>query len=74
MSDEHKRQQENMNNLPPLALYIHFPWCIKKCPYCDFNSHQVGNSGFPEMDYLSALIFDLKHSLNTIDKRCIEHI
>ena len=74
MSDEHKRQQENMNNLPPLALYIHFPWCIKKCPYCDFNSHQVGQGGFPEMDYLSALIFDLKHSLKIIDERCIEHI
>ena len=48
--------------LPPLALYIHFPWCEKKCPYCDFNSHQIkdGKSGFDEQRYINALIADLE--------------
>ena len=43
----------------PLALYAHFPWCLKKCPYCDFNSHAV-RDGIPETDYLAALIRDLE--------------
>ncbi|NTV12037.1 MAG: oxygen-independent coproporphyrinogen III oxidase-like protein, partial [Zoogloea sp.] len=37
---------------PPLALYIHFPWCVRKCPYCDFNSHAVRDEGIPERAYL----------------------
>ncbi|PUA27660.1 MAG: YggW family oxidoreductase [Cellvibrio sp. 79] len=45
--------------LPPLALYIHVPWCIRKCPYCDFNSHQANND-IPEADYVKALCFDLQ--------------
>lgn len=45
--------------LPPLSLYIHIPWCIRKCPYCDFNSHQANNN-IPEADYVSALRFDLE--------------
>ena len=44
--------------LPPLSLYIHIPWCIKKCPYCDFNSHAV-KSELPEADYIAALLDDL---------------
>ena len=44
--------------LPPLALYIHIPWCIRKCPYCDFNSHQANND-IPEDDYVAALRNDL---------------
>lgn len=46
-------------SLPPLALYVHVPWCIRKCPYCDFNSHQA-NSDIPESDYAAALRFDLQ--------------
>jgi oxygen-independent coproporphyrinogen-3 oxidase len=45
--------------LPPLALYIHIPWCIRKCPYCDFNSHQANND-IPEAEYVNALRFDLE--------------
>lgn len=47
-----------MTPLPPLSLYIHIPWCIKKCPYCDFNSHAV-KSGAPEGEYIEALLVDL---------------
>lgn len=45
--------------LPPLSLYIHVPWCIRKCPYCDFNSHQANND-IPEADYVAALRADLQ--------------
>ena len=45
--------------LPPLSLYIHIPWCIRKCPYCDFNSHQANNN-IPENEYVAALRFDLE--------------
>jgi len=47
---------------PPLALYVHLPWCVRKCPYCDFNSHQVPGSGVPEEAYLRALLEDLAHA------------
>jgi len=54
--------QPTLTALPPLALYIHFPWCEKKCPYCDFNSHQIkeDKSGFDEQRYINALIADLE--------------
>jgi len=51
--------------LPPLSLYIHLPWCVKKCPYCDFNSHTF-ESGLPELQYIEALIADLEHQLPNI--------
>jgi len=54
--------------LPPLSLYIHIPWCIKKCPYCDFNSHEVNNS-FNQDEYIRALILDLKQDLSYIQNR-----
>jgi oxygen-independent coproporphyrinogen-3 oxidase len=50
-------------SLPPLALYVHFPWCVRKCPYCDFNSHEWKGERFPEDDYLDALRADLEHAL-----------
>ena len=55
----------NLAALPPLALYVHFPWCVKKCPYCDFNSHEA-TGGFPEQEYLDALRADLERSLPLI--------
>jgi putative oxygen-independent coproporphyrinogen III oxidase len=62
--------------LPPLALYIHFPWCERKCPYCDFNSHQIkdGKSGFDEARYLKALIADLETELPRIWGRQVHSI
>ncbi|MBK9394064.1 MAG: oxygen-independent coproporphyrinogen III oxidase-like protein [Uliginosibacterium sp.] len=48
---------------PPLALYIHFPWCVRKCPYCDFNSHAVKEEGIPEAAYIQAVLDDLQHAL-----------
>src|SRR5487761_2136489 len=65
--------------LPPLSLYIHIPWCVKKCPYCDFNSHEArrtslpvqGQGGgesalFPEKEYVAALVRDLEMALPQI--------
>lgn len=49
--------------LPPLALYVHLPWCLAKCPYCDFNSHEVAATGLPEARYLQALRADLEAAL-----------
>jgi oxygen-independent coproporphyrinogen-3 oxidase len=49
--------------LPPLALYVHLPWCLAKCPYCDFNSHEIGSKALPEQRYLAALRADLEQAL-----------
>ena len=51
--------------LPPLSLYVHLPWCIRKCPYCDFNSHEA-KGAIPEGDYIVALIADLEAALPLI--------
>ncbi len=48
--------------LPPLSLYVHIPWCLKKCPYCDFNSHEKRGE-LPEAEYINALVSDLEASL-----------
>jgi putative oxygen-independent coproporphyrinogen III oxidase len=52
----------HLSALPPLSLYVHLPWCLKKCPYCDFNSHEH-QGGIPESRYLDALIADLEAAL-----------
>ena len=55
----------NLSALPPLSLYIHFPWCVRKCPYCDFNSHEASGD-LPEQAYLAALRADLEQALPLI--------
>ena len=60
-----KSQAVNFQALPPLSLYIHIPWCVRKCPYCDFNSHQA-RGALPEQQYVAALIRDLELALPLI--------
>ena len=60
--------------LPPLSLYVHLPWCVQKCPYCDFNSHQSSPQGLPEEAYIQALLQDLEHELPHIWGRSVETI
>ncbi len=65
--------------LPPLSLYIHIPWCLKKCPYCDFNSHEVRTAGvtpgeIPEQDYVAALIADFEQTLPRVWGRRISSV
>lgn len=62
------------STLPPLSLYIHFPWCIKKCPYCDFNSHESGSRSLPESQYINKLLGDLDSQKNHVAGRCIETV
>ena len=61
---EMSSQDASRKPLPPLALYVHLPWCVRKCPYCDFNSHGVGRGAeLPEAEYLAALLDDLDADL-----------
>jgi oxygen-independent coproporphyrinogen-3 oxidase len=59
--------------LPPLAAYVHIPWCVRKCPYCDFNSHAAGAS-LPEDAYVEALLTDLDADLEQIQSRRLTSI
>ncbi|WP_306519095.1 radical SAM family heme chaperone HemW [Rheinheimera sp.] len=59
--------------LPPLSLYIHIPWCIQKCPYCDFNSHAV-KQGIPEQEYIAHLLADLDADLAYVQGRELHSI
>ena len=58
---------------PPLALYVHVPWCVQKCPYCDFNSHEA-NGRIPERQYVDALIADLQSALPLIWGRPVQTV
>ena len=62
--------------LPPLSLYVHLPWCMRKCPYCDFNSHEwrAGGDALPEQRYLDALVADLDAALPLIWGRTVHTI
>ncbi len=60
------------SSLPPLSLYIHIPWCVRKCPYCDFNSHT--SDDIPETSYINALIDDLKQDAHWAQGRTLQSI
>jgi len=61
--------------LPPLSLYIHIPWCVRKCPYCDFNSHATqGGEDIPEASYIQALLGDLSKELALVSDRTLHSI
>ncbi len=62
-----------MLELPPLSLYIHIPWCVKKCPYCDFNSHEA-QSSLPEADYVETLCQDFNRDYAFCEGRPIQSI
>ncbi len=67
----------NLTALPPLSLYVHLPWCLKKCPYCDFNSHEVPSTSalndavVPEQRYIAALMTDLESALPLVWGRSV---
>ncbi|MCA3238810.1 MAG: radical SAM family heme chaperone HemW [Curvibacter sp.] len=63
-----------LTSLPPLSLYVHLPWCLKKCPYCDFNSHEMQREDMPEQRYLKALVADLEATLPLIWGRSVQSI
>jgi len=63
----------HFTQLPPLSLYIHIPWCIKKCPYCDFNSH-TASTELPEQDYVEALLADLSNDFDFVQGRKLTSI
>jgi len=78
--DERRTQQAPLGDptrrleaLPPLALYVHVPWCVRKCPYCDFNSHEL-ITDVPETDYLDALAADLEQALPLIWGRQVHSV
>src|SRR5204863_2051563 len=58
---------------PPLALYAHFPWCVQKCPYCDFNSHTLRDE-LPESRYVDALLRDLDVQLPQLERQPLTSI
>ena len=60
--------------LPPLSLYVHLPWCLRKCPYCDFNSHEMKAGELPEQRYLDALRADLESALPLVWGREVHSI
>ena len=61
-------------SLPPLALYVHLPWCLKKCPYCDFNSHAMRQADVPQQRYLDALLADMEAALPLVWGRTVHSI
>src|SRR4051812_13621549 len=66
-------RQPHFSALPPLALYVHLPWCVRKCPYCDFNSHEQKGE-LPFADYTAALIRDLEAMLPSVWGRRLQSV
>jgi oxygen-independent coproporphyrinogen-3 oxidase len=64
----------SLTALPPLSLYVHLPWCLKKCPYCDFNSHQTMPDSLPEARYVEALVADLDAALPQVWGRRVSSV
>ncbi len=64
---------QNFASLPPLSLYVHIPWCVRKCPYCDFNSHEARGE-IPEREYVDALLRDLEQDLPRVWGRIVHTI
>jgi putative oxygen-independent coproporphyrinogen III oxidase len=70
----HRPGQLQFTAPPPLTLYVHLPWCLRKCPYCDFNSHEAAQGAFPEQRYLDALRADLESSLPLVWGRPVHSV
>ena len=65
----------SLSALPPLSLYVHLPWCLRKCPYCDFNSHELRSGGeLPQAEYIQALLADLDAALPFIWGRRVHSV
>ena len=65
--------QIDINSIP-LAIYVHIPWCVEKCPYCDFNSHKLKTTLAPEREYIVALEQNMKQYKNMVNKREVSSI
>ncbi len=68
-----QHQAAPLDPLPPLAAYVHIPWCVRKCPYCDFNSHAAG-AELPEAAYVDALLADLDEDIDQVQGRRLTSI
>jgi len=67
-------ESSGVTSQPPLSVYVHLPWCLRRCPYCDFNSHEMGGGEVPEQRYLDALRADLEAALPQVWGRPVQTI